>query len=91
MYNIINSVFIICIYLKPFLSRFSTENAEMELLEVSCESRGPGGAFLEAGGAHGGHSKGSHSPCAKYHPEKKTGAMMCTTPSETQKWSIVNI
>lgn len=35
-----------------FISRFSTESPKMELLEVSCESGGRGGAFLEAGGAH---------------------------------------
>lgn len=70
---------------KTFFSRFSTENAKMELLEVSCESGRPGVAFLEAGGAHRGHSKGSHSPCAKYHTEKKTGAMMCTTALRDSK------
>lgn len=81
MHNIMNSIFIIFIYLKPFFfSRFSTENAEMELLEVSCEFGRSGGAFLEAGGVHRGHSKGSHSPRAEYNTEKKTGAMMCTTP-----------
>lgn len=57
----------------------------MELLEVSCESGRPCVAFLEARGAHRGHSKGSHSPCAKYHTEEKTGAMMSTNPLRDSK------
>ncbi len=57
----------------------------MELLEVSCESGGPGGAVLEAGGAHRWHPKGGHGACAEYHIEEETGTMMSTNSLRDSK------
>ncbi len=76
---------ILCIIFYFFISRFSTESPKMELLEVSCESGGRGGAFLEAGGAHRWHPKGSHSACAEYHIKEETGTMMCTNSLRDSK------
>lgn len=56
--------------------RFCAENPEVELLEVSCESRRKSSPVLENRRIHGEHPKRSDSAGARNHHKETWGAMM---------------